>query len=222
MRAEGEWRKMAGGRVYVVDDDDSVRKGVERLLRSSNYEVETFPSAEAFLASRKAGGGPACLLLDVRMQGASGLELQAILREMHSTLGIVFITGHGDVPMSVHAIKNGAVDFLCKPFVDDDLFKAVDQALVASANDVLVNAELEAIQQRFDTLTARERQVFGLVVGGLRNKQVADRLGTTEKTVKVHRGRVMEKMQARSLAELVLLARKVGIEGLVDARPRDS
>lgn len=212
---------MARGHVCVVDDDDAVRKGIERLLRSADYTVDTFASAEDFLAAHPSGDGPACLLLDVRMQGASGLELQTRLREKHSPLGIVFITGHGNIPMGVNAIKNGAVDFLCKPFDEEELLRAVDQAIQSSTRDVLAQADVEAVKQRFGRLTVRERQVYGLVVRGLLNKQVADRLGTTEKTVKVHRGRVMEKMQARSFAELVLIARKVGIDGLPDAASRD-
>lgn len=213
---------MARGHVCVVDDDSAVRKGIERLLRSAGYRVDTFASAEEFLAAYPSqGGGPACLLLDVRMQGASGLELQTRLREQHSPLGIVFITGHGDIPMGVHAIKNGAVDFLCKPFDEEELLRAVDQAIQSSTRDVLAQADLEAVKQRFDRLTVREREVFGLVVRGLINKQVADRLGTTEKTVKVHRGRVMEKMEARSFADLVMLASKVGVAGMSDAATRD-
>ena len=198
-------------RVFVVDDDPSVRKGVERLLRSAGYAVETFASAEQFLANRGDQRDPACLVLDVRMPGATGLDLQERLLEAGSALAVVFITGHGDIPMSVRAVKRGAVDFLAKPFQDTELLDAVAQALAKSGVDRAAQDEIDSIARRLETLTAREREVLALVVTGMLNKQIAAALGTTEKTVKVHRGLVMEKMQAGSLAELVQLASRIGI-----------
>lgn len=202
---------MAAGRVIVVDDDDHVRKSTARLLRAAGYEVELFSSADAFLAGYRTESGPACLVLDVRMPGATGLDLQDRLRQSESPLAIVFITGHGDIPMSVRALKNGAVDFLPKPFEDIDLLRAVEHGLAKSAQEHAAHSVLESINRRVDTLTNREREVLGLIVCGLLNKQVADRIGTTEKTVKVHRGHIMEKMQVHSFAELVQIAAKVGI-----------
>jgi FixJ family two-component response regulator len=202
---------MTASNVFVVDDDPSVRSGVARLLRSADYQVETFATAEEFLDAHEEGVAPACLVLDVQMPGSTGLELQERLLRKNSTVGIVFITGHGDIPTTVRAVKNGAVNFLAKPFDQGDLLGAVEQALAKSILGLSVQRELDSIQSRLNQLTQREREVFGLVVTGLLNKQIADRIGTTEKTVKVHRGRVMEKMQVRSLAELVQLAVKIGL-----------
>ena len=195
--------------VFVVDDDSSVRRGLSRLLRSAAYQVETFPSAEEFFASNKHQQSPACLVLDVQMPGLTGLDLQEQLRSANSNLAIIFITGHGDIPMSVRAIKEGAVDFLTKPFHDEELLRAVAQAIETNTRNQKESAEILSIQQRIDTLTLREREVMNLVVTGKLNKQVADELGIVEKTIKVHRGRVMEKMKVKSLAELVHLADKV-------------
>jgi RNA polymerase sigma factor (sigma-70 family) len=196
--------------VFVVDDDPSVRKALGRLLRSFRFQVETFPSAEKFL-ERELPDAPGCLVLDVRMPGRDGLELQRSLSEAHVTLPIVFITGHGDIPMTVRAMKAGAVDFLPKPFDDEDLLNAVRQAIARDGQARHERADLTVLRQRVDSLTPREREVLELVVSGLLNKQVGHRLGVTEKTVKVHRAQAMHKMQAGSLAELVRMAEKVGI-----------
>ncbi|KPK16469.1 MAG: hypothetical protein AMJ67_14445 [Betaproteobacteria bacterium SG8_41] len=189
--------------VFVVDDDDSLRRALERLLRAAGYAVEGFASAQAYLA-RARYHGPGCLLLDLAMPEIDGLELQARLVHDAEVLPIVFLSGQADIPASVRAIKLGAVDFLTKPADDDALLAAVGAALARRAEQLQGQARLAA-------LSAREREVMYLVVQGLRNKQIAAQLGVTEKTVKVHRARVMEKTGARSLAELVRL---VGGEGM--------
>jgi FixJ family two-component response regulator len=199
--------------VFVVDDDASVRRSLARLFKSANYQVEAFAGATEFLASGRHRQSPACLVLDVRMPGLTGMDLQERLAVLGSTLAIVFITGHGDVPMSVRAMKGGAVDFLPKPFDDTQLLDAVTKAILKSVRDQEAQTELDAIQKRFETLTPREREVMSLIVTGKLNKQVAGDLGTTEKTIKVHRARVLEKMQVHSLAELVPLAEKLGLLG---------
>jgi len=196
--------------IFVVDDDASVRKALQRLLVSAGLSVEAFASAQEFLAHPRQDG-PSCLVLDVRLPGPSGLDLQAQLAAANLRLPIIFITGHGDVPMSVRAMKAGAIDFLPKPFNDQDLLNAIQLALERDRKAKQQQAELAEIQQRVDTLTPREREVFALVVTGLLNKQIAAELGASEKTIKVHRARVMEKMHADSLADLVRLAEKVGI-----------
>lgn len=197
--------------VFVVDDDASVRRSLARLLKSADYQVETFSSAAEFLASGQHGRSPACLVLDLRMPGLTGMDLQERLAALQSPLAIVFITGHGDIPTSVQAMKRGALDFLPKPFDDTQLLEAVDRAIERTRQVQKAQAELAAIQQRFATLTAREREVMACIVTGKLNKQVADDLGTVEKTIKVHRARIFEKMQVRSLAELVPLAEKLGL-----------
>jgi FixJ family two-component response regulator len=197
-------------RIFVVDDDEELRESLERLLRSAGFRVETFGSPDAFL-ERAPYNGPGCLVLDVRMPGRSGLELQEWLASAEAALPIVFITGHGDIPTSVRAMKAGAVDFLPKPFEDQMLLDAVEQALAQDAAGRARRAELATLQERAAALTPREREVFCLVVQGLLNKQIAARLGTTEQTIKVHRGRVMEKLQVASLAGLVRLAARLGI-----------
>ncbi len=196
--------------VFLVDDDPSVRRALTRLIKSSGYAVQTFASAREFLQHRRVSAeGAACLVLDVRMPGLSGLDLQRELQEANALLPIVFITGHGDIPMSVKAMKEGAVDFLPKPVNDKDLLRAIEQAHARANHDHVERLELEDIQRRVKTLTPREREVMTLVVRGLLNKQIAFELGTVEKTVKVHRARVMEKMEAQSLAELVRVAERV-------------
>lgn len=197
--------------VFLVDDDPSVRKALTRLIKSAGYQVQSFALAREFLDSSPHPAGPACLVLDVRMPGLTGLDLQGELEKMNSILPIVFITGHGDIPMSVKAMKAGAVDFLPKPVQDADLLRAIEQALARSAREGVERAEQEEIQRRLATLTPREREVLEHVVSGQLNKQIAFDLGAVEKTIKVHRARVMQKMQVQSLAELVRIAERVGI-----------
>ena len=198
--------------VYLVDDDSSVRKALTRLIRASGYYVKAFASARDFLDDwRRADEAPACLVLDIRMPGLSGLDLQRELQAAKTLLPIIFITGHGDIPMSVKAMKEGAVDFLPKPLNDEELLRAIQQALVRADHDRVEQLEGEDLQRRLETLTPREREVMNLVVRGLLNKQIAFELGTVEKTIKVHRARVMEKMEVQSLAELVRLAERAGI-----------
>jgi|SRR6185369_4077088 len=196
--------------VFLVDDDPSVRKALTRLLKSAGYEVEAFASAHDFL-DHPRGDGEACLVLDVRMPGLSGIDLQRQLNNTKSLLPVIFITGHGDIPTSVNAMKAGAADFLPKPFKDKDLLRAVEQALARSAGELAARNEVNEIQQRVASLTPREREVLEHVVSGQLNKQVAYDLGTVEKTIKVHRARVMQKMGVESLADLVRVAERVGI-----------
>ena len=196
--------------VFVVDDDKAVRKSLERLIKSVGLTVQAFSSALEFLESDPSAG-PSCLVLDVRMPGLSGIDLQKELGKMGYTIPIIFITGYGDIPMSVRTMKRGATDFLTKPFNDQDLLDAIHRAIEKDKQTRREQDEIGTIQQRVDSLTPREREVFSLVVTGMLNKQIAYDLGMSEKTVKVHRSRVMDKMQADSLAELVRLAYKVGI-----------
>jgi FixJ family two-component response regulator len=196
--------------VLVIDDDPSVRKALGRLLRSAGLRVELFESAEEFLAY-PLPDVPACAVLDVRMPGLDGLELQRRLADSDAGLPIVFITGHGDIPMTVRAMKAGAVDFLSKPFDDQALLSAVRQAIAVHEQARRERAELAEIRRRAESLSPREREVMELVVSGLLNKQVGHRLGVTEKTVKAHRAQVMRKMGVHSLAELVRLAGRIGI-----------
>jgi FixJ family two-component response regulator len=198
--------------VFLVDDNASVRRALTRLIKSAGYNVQAFASAREFLDHRRVSGeGISCLVLDVRMPGLSGLDLQHELQAMNTLLPIIFITGHGDIPMSVKAIKDGAVDFLPKPVKDRVLLNAIEQALARGALEQDKRQEVENLQKRLDTLTPREREVMSLVVRGLLNKQIAFELGTVEKTVKVHRARVMEKMEAQSLPELVRIAERIGV-----------
>jgi RNA polymerase sigma factor (sigma-70 family) len=196
--------------VFIVDDDASVRMSLERLVRSVGLRGKTFASAPEFLEHASADG-PSCLVLDVRMPGVSGLALQERLAAAGPRIPIIFITGHGDVTLSVRAMKAGAVDFLPKPFNDQDLLEAIQEAIARDRQAREKRAALQAIQQRVDLLTPREHDVLGLVVAGLLNKQIAAELGMSEKTVKVHRAQVMQKMQVSSVAQLVLLAEKVGL-----------
>jgi FixJ family two-component response regulator len=197
--------------VFLVDDDASVRKALARLVKSAGYQAQAFASAREFLDSDWHSQGPACLVLDVRMPGLSGIDLQRELQTANAILPIIFITGHGDIPTSVKAMKAGAVDFLPKPVKDRVLLQAIEQGLARAVRDRAEREEREEIQRRIDTLTPREREVMSLVVRGLLNKQIAFELGTVEKTIKVHRARVMEKMQVGSLAELVRIAERAGI-----------
>ena len=200
----------ASSLVSIVDDDASVRRGLARLVRSAGYDVETFASAHEYLA-RPRPEDPCCLLLDVRMPGLSGLELQEALARTGHRVSIVFVSGHGDIPGSVKAIKGGAVDFLTKPVDDRELLGAIERAVAKAVQDRRDQAVTRDVHDRIKTLTPREAQVFALVVTGRLNKQIAADLGIGEKTVKVHRGRVMEKMRARSVAELVRLADQGGV-----------
>jgi len=196
--------------VYVVDDDPSVRKALQRLLRSADYDAKTFASAPEFL-DFTCPDIPGCLILDIKMPQLSGLELQERISEKGISLPIIFITGHGTVPASVKAFKAGAMDFLQKPFKEGELLDAVFRAIEKHRRLRREPKEMQALHARLETLTPREREVFSLVVSGLLNKQVAFDLGITEKTVKVHRARVMQKMGAQSLADLVRFAEKLGI-----------
>jgi FixJ family two-component response regulator len=196
--------------VYIVDDDAGIGRALCRLLRAIGLDAVAFSSAHAFLDHPRSTG-PACLILDVRLPGLGGLDLQARLEEARHTLPIVFITGHGSVPTSVRAMKGGAVDFLQKPFNEDELIAAVQRALALSRQAHSVARARAEIDRRVRTLTPREREVMALVVKGLLNKQIAGELGAAERTVKVHRGRVMHKMQADSVADLVHMAERIGL-----------
>jgi len=194
--------------VFIVDDDPAVLESLSRLLRAIHFPVVTFGSPQEFL-ERHDPHTPGCLVLDVAMPGLNGLELQEALRAKGSVIPIIFLTGHGDIPMSVQAMKGGALDFLTKPVRDEDLLKAVAAALEKDRVEQQSRAELDDIQERLATLTPREREVLTHVVSGQMNKQIAYDLGTVEQTIKVHRARVMEKMKVNSMAELVRLTERL-------------
>jgi FixJ family two-component response regulator len=196
--------------VYVIDDEMSMRKAIGRLLESEGYSVEMFPGAREFLA-RPPHGGPSCAVVDLNLPELNGLDLQQALAESGRVEQLIFITGGASVPTCVQAMKAGAIDYLSKPFRDEDLLGAVKQALVRASEQRVKSSQRKEVRARLATLTPREFDVLKLVIGGMLNKQIAGRLGTTEGTIKVHRGRVMEKMGVKSVAELVILAQRAGI-----------
>ena len=202
--------KEAEATVFVIDDDESIREALKDLIESVGLHVETFTSAQQFLQSQRADV-PGCLVLDVRLPGLSGLDLQRQLAAANIHTPIIFVTGHADISMTVRAMKGGAVEFLTKPFRDQELLDAIRQALDRDRAERAEQTEITELRTRFDSLTPREGQVLGLVTTGLLNKQIAARLGTSEITIKQHRHQVMQKMQAESLADLVRMAQKLGI-----------
>ena len=199
------------GRVHVVDDDASFRTAIARRLQKAGYEVVTYPSAQHLLDRMPSQSELGCIVLDVRMPGLSGPELQCRLSELGSTLPIVFLTGHADVPITVRTIKAGAEDFLTKPVSSDKLLQAIERAIALHEARRGLQSKLDTVRAHIGKLTPREREVFELVVRGKANKQIANALGCTERTIKAHRQRVMEKTQVQSLAELVTLAERAGV-----------
>ena len=201
--------------VYVVDDDESVREAIQSLIRSVGLHVEAFASAQDFLRSKRPDL-PGCLVLDIRLPGFSGLQLQRKLADADIRIPIVFMTGHGDIPMTVKAMKAGAVEFLTKPFRDQDLLDAIQQAIETDRSARRERSLTDDLRERYESLTPREREVTRLVVSGLLNKQIAGELGTSEITVKTQRGQVMQKMGADSLADLVRMAERLGVRSPKD------
>ena len=196
--------------IAIVDDDPSVREGLSSLIRSAGLQVETFASAQEFLA-RPGAEAPSCLVLDLQLPGLSGLDLQKRMAEVGLEIPIVFLTGHGNIPASVQAMKAGAVEFLTKPFDEQELLRAIREAIERDRRTRQRHSDMRELQQRYESLTAREQQLMQKVVSGLLNKQIADELKITEATVKFHRGHIMHKMRADSLADLVRMAETLGI-----------
>jgi RNA polymerase sigma factor (sigma-70 family) len=203
--------KESASMVYVVDDDSSVRRAIKRLLESVGLQVELFGSAQEFEPGKTRPNVPSCLVVDIRLPGISGLDFQQELAKVNVHIPIIFVTAHGDVPMTVRAMKAGAVTFLTKPFRDQDLLDAIQLGLERDRASRQREAEIAVLQERFESLTHREREVITLVVAGKLNKQIAAEIGTAENTVKVHRSRAMEKMQAQSLADLVRMVERLQI-----------
>ena len=197
--------------VHIIDDDESLRRALDSLFRSVGLATRQYGSAQEFLAAERPDC-PSCLVLDVRLPGKSGLDFQTQLLEMRNPIPVVFMTGHGDIAMSVRSMKAGAVDFLSKPFRDQDMLDAVASAIAKDRNQRDLGRNSTALRERFASLSPRERQVMALVTTGKMNKQVAGQLGLSEITVKIHRGHAMQKMQARSLAELVKMASELGVQ----------
>jgi FixJ family two-component response regulator len=200
--------------VFVIDDDARMRAAMERLLKSIGLRVESFAAPKDFLV-RKLPDGPSCLVLDVRLPGMSGLDVPSKLAEAGVQIPVIFVTGHGDIPMTVKAMKSGAVEFLTKPFRDQDLVDAIYQALEREREIRQQQHDIQELKVRYETLTAREREVMGLLVSGMMTKQIASRLGTSEITAQVHRGQVMHKMQANSPVELGRMAERLKLPGVV-------
>jgi two-component system, LuxR family, response regulator FixJ len=198
--------------VFIVDDDPSIGESLGLLLNSAGYNVKTFVSAKEFLESERDTPGPACLVLDVKMPGISGIDLQKELASRNYTIPVIFITGHGDIPMSVQAMKRGAVDFLSKPFDDDELLDAVKQALLKDSQARADLNEQKHIMQRLDSLTPREHEILTFLITGMLNKHIAYELKISERTVKAHRKQVLDKMNITSIAELVRLTEKAGVK----------
>lgn len=202
--------------VYVVDDDVSFLTAVTRLLRAGGYEVKAFASAAGFLQNLPPADSPGCVIVDLQMPGLSGLELQDALTKADNPLPLIFLTGHGNIPTSVHAMRQGAEDFLTKPVKKQDLFDAVQRALARDASERERRVRRRELRARFDTLTPREREVLGHVLSGQLNKQIAGDLGTSERTIKAHRANIMAKLAVQSVAELARLAQQAGVSVITD------